>query len=429
MNKNKAIGAVVGVVVVVGAVILAMKLKGTPSKDGQNLLVELRLKPGDPNSSISPEYGKEMFDDNCTSCHGWRGEGDGSADKYLWRRPRNIADGSYMNGRSDAQLLDIIGNGGRDSKAQLSRIMPSWSTTFNTYQQEDLVAYVRQLHPTISDFVNAGDFTSHESVLTPARLEQVKAKSGTDPVSGDATVTVFAVWSDKKGRALRVDEACPAPGTSGLAGYVAFTRIEIPGGKFVSLGVAISPGEKKVHKAAVFERIVILKGTTRDEASVDSFVKSFEGAGDNISGVTPPAIPGQDDLCKALAGGVKRLYWRLLMGIEQDREDWDDIKAGKMPNASHPGREIYDRMKCAECHGPTARSKGPGVSAKEFVAANIADGVRMSELTDQYLMDLLQNGGPAMNISGTMPSYETQLSKDEMKTLVEYMRSLATEKK
>ncbi len=426
--KKPVAGAIVAVLVI-GLVVVALKLKGGPGKSGQNILVELRAKPGNPDSAVSPEYGQEMYEDNCTSCHGWRGEGDGTADKYLWRRPRNIADGSYMNGRTDAQLLDVIGNGGRDSKAQLSRIMPSWSTTFNAHQQEDIVAWVRRLHPTITDFVNAGDYTSHETVLSAARAEQVKAKAGSDLVPGDATVTVFAVWSDKKGRALRVDEPCPAPGTAGLAGYVAFTRIEIPGGKRVSIGVAISPGEKKVHKAAVFERIVLLSGTARDENSVDSFVKSFEGAGDGISGVNPAAIPGQDDLCKALAGGVKRLYWRLLMGIEQDREDWDDIKAGKMPNATHPGREIYDRMKCAECHGPTGRSKGPGVSAKEFVAANLADGVRMSELTDSYLMDLLENGGPAMNISGTMPSYSTQLSKDEMKTLVEYLRTLATEKK
>lgn len=429
MNKKKAIGAVAAVVVIAGVVVLALKLKGPPDKGGQDLVVELRPKPGEPDSIVSPEYGREMFDDNCTSCHGWRGEGDGPADHYLWRRPRNLSDGAYMNGRTDAQLLDVIGKGGRDSKSQLSRIMPSWSTTFNVYQQMDLVAWVRRLHPVVTDFVNAGDYTSHEAVLSPARLETVKAKSGTEPVAGDATVTVFAVWSDKKGRPLRVDEPAPAPGTAGLAGYVAFTRVEIPGGKRISLGVAISPGEKKIHKSAVFERVVIVKGGTRDEASVDAYVKSFEGAGENIADVNPPAIAGQEELSKALSGSVKRLYWRILAGIEQDREDWDDIRANRVPHPKHAGREIYERMKCAECHGPAGNTKGPGVAAKEFVAGNLADGNRMREITDQYILDLLENGGPAMNISGTMPSYATQMSKDEMKTLVEYIRLLATEKK
>ncbi|KAF0240932.1 MAG: hypothetical protein FD180_4703 [Planctomycetota bacterium] len=427
--KKKVIGVIVGVVVVALVVVLVFKLKGNGPKPGSDVLVELRPNPGDPESAVDPEYGRAMYEQNCVTCHGWRGEGDGPSDPYLWRRPRNIADGSYMNGRTDAQLLDILGKGGRDSKSQLSRIMPAWSTTFNAHQQDDILAWVRRLHPNIADFVKAGDWTRHEAVLSPARAEQVKAKAGSDLAPGDATVTVYAVWSDVKGRARRVDEAVPAPGSSGLAGYVAFTRIPVAEGKQVSIGVAISPGEKKIHRAAVFERVVLLKGKDRDEASVDAFVKSFEGAGENISGVNPPAIAGREELSKTLGDSVKRLYWRLVLGIDQDREDWDDIKAGKMPNTTHPGREIYDRMKCAECHGPSARSKGPGVSMKEFVATNLADGARMGELTDQYLLDLLENGGPAMNISGVMPSYATQLSKGEMQTLIEYIRTLATEKK
>lgn len=424
--KKKVLGAVGGLVVVALVVVAVIVFKGTPSKPGADLLVELRPKAGDPDSAVDPVYGRALYEQNCMTCHGWRGEGDGPSDPYLWRRPRNIADGSYMNGRTDEQLQDVMSNGGRDSRSQLSRIMPGWSTTFNAHQQNDIIAWVRRLHPNIEDFVKAGDWTRHETVLSAARAAQVKEKSGSELAPGDSTVTVFAVWSDVKGRARRVDEAVPATGTSGLAGYVAFTRIPVAPDKQVSIGVAISPAEKKIHRAAVFEKVVILKGKDRDESSVDTFLKSFEGAGENISGVNPPAIEGQADLSKTLSDSMKRLYWRLVLGIEQDREDWDDIKAGKMPNASHPGRDIYDRMKCAECHGPTGRAKGPGVAARgEFVATNLADGVRMSQYTDQYLLDLLANGGPAMNISGVMPSYETQMSAEEMKTLVEYIRTLA----
>ncbi|MEK7467208.1 MAG: c-type cytochrome [Planctomycetota bacterium] len=427
MKKPVVVAIGVAGLIILVVVVVMMLRKGGP-KPGSDILVELRPKPGDPESAVDPMYGRTMYDQNCTACHGWRGEGDGPSDPYLWRRPRNIADGSYMNGRSDEQLLDVLGNGGRDSKSQLSRIMPAWSTTFNAHQQDDILAWVRRLHPNIPDFVAAGDWTRHESVLTPARADQVKSKSGSELAPGDATVTVFAVWSDVKGRARQVDEPVPAPDTAGLAGYVAFTRIPVAEGKQVSIGVAIDKA-KKVHKAAVFEQVVLLKGKERDTASVDTFLKSFEGADAGISGVNPPVIAGRDELSKVLGDSVKRLYWRLVLGIEQDIEDWADIKAGKMPNASHPGREIYDRMKCAECHGPTARSKGPGVAKKEFVAANLADGARMNDLTDQYLFDLLENGGPAMNISGVMPSYSSQLSKDEMKTLIEYIRTLTTEKK
>jgi mono/diheme cytochrome c family protein len=427
--KKPVIGAVAAVVVIALVVVVIVTMKGGGKKPGSDILVELRPKAGDPDSAVDPMYGRTLYEQNCVTCHGWRGEGEGPSEPYLWRKPRNLADASYMNGRSDAQILDVLGNGGRDSKSQLSRIMPAWSTTFNAHQQDDIVAWVHRLYPNIADFVAAGDWTRHESVLSPARADQVKSKAGSDLAPGDTTIAVFAVWSDVKGRERRVDEAVPAPDAAGLAGYVAFTRVPVAEGKQVSIGVAISPA-KKVHKAAVFEQVVLLNGKDRDTGAVDTFIKGFENADAGISGVSPPVIPGREELSKVLGDAVKRLYWRLVLGIEQDREDWDDMKLGKMPNASHPGREIYDRVKCAECHGPTGRAKGPGVAARgPFFAANLADGARMNALSDQYLLDLLQNGGPAMNISGTMPSFATQLSEAEIKTLIEYLRTLPTEKK
>ena len=427
MKRN--IGVVVGLLVVVAVVVIVIRLKkGTQQKKEPTLVVELRPKPGDPDSIVDPLNGKMHFESNCVSCHGWLGEGDGPADPYLWRRPRNLADPSYMNSRSDEQFREILNSGGKSEKILLSRVMPAWNITFNSHQMQDIIAWVRRLHPTIEDFVGPGDHVRYEAVLPDARAEQVKARSGTDLAPDDHTVVFFAVFSNKAGRPLRLDGPAPAAGEANLSGYVAFVRFPVAEGQNVSLCMAISP-EKKVHKVAVFEKVVLLNKGARDEASVDAFVKAFEGAGENIKDVKPPAIAGRDELCATLAGAAKRLYWRLLLALEQDKEDWEEIKAGKKPNGHLPGRAVWDRMDCTKCHGPTGKAKGPSVSDKEPLPTNMENGAYMNTLDDEYLMNMLRYGGIPLNISSTMPSYEGQMTEAEMKQLEEYMRSLAIPKK
>lgn len=424
--KKPVVFAIAGVAVVVLVVVVAivMRKKGNDKQKDANVLVELRPKAGDPDSVVDPESGRKMYEQNCVTCHGWRGEGDGPSDPYLWRRPRNIADASYMNARTDAQLLDVIKNGGRDSKSQLSRIMPAWSTTFSTHQQDDIVAWVRRLSPSIADFVPEGrDFARYETVLNPARAAQVKEKSGSDLAPGDRTLAFYAVWVNEANRPRRVDEPAPAPGSSNLGGYVAFTRVPVAEGKSVTIGLSISPSEKKISRAAIFEKVVILDDGKRDEESADNLMKSFLNAGDNIGSVAPSGIPGHDDMAKVLGDAVKRLYWRLVLALEQDKEDWDDIKAGKAPNASMPGAALFKKHDCAKCHGPTGRVKGPGVSEKDFIATNLADETRMGKLSDEYLTELFEKGGPRVNISGSMPSFS--LTPEESKALVEYVKSLS----
>ncbi|MBI2920212.1 MAG: c-type cytochrome [Planctomycetes bacterium] len=430
MNRKALIGGIAGVVVVAVAVVVVLKLRNgrKPEVKPATMLVELRAKPGDPDSIVDPKAGEEMFKANCMACHGWRGQGDGPADGYLWRKPRNLSDGAYMNSRTDEQLQMVINNGGRVENIFLSRLMPAWNTTFNMYQQQDLIAWVRRLHPTIEEFVNAGDYVKYSSVLSPERAGQVTAKAGSALAPGEHYIAFYAVWSTRTGRARREDKPAPAPGASGLSGYVAFTQLDLEAGVRVSIGMAISP-EKRVHKIAMFERVVLLENGKREETAVDQFVRAFEGAGDDIVSKNPPPIPNREALTKQLGDAIKRMYWRLLLGMEQDKEDWEDIAAGKKPNADHPGRAIYERMDCIKCHGPTGRAKGPTISEREPLARDFADGAYMNTLSDQYLIDLLENGGTAMGISSVMPSYSGNMNADEMKALIAYVRTLAVPKK
>ncbi|XDD49774.1 c-type cytochrome [Leptospira sp. WS92.C1] len=66
-------------------------------------------------STLSPELqkGQEIFLQNCASCHGEKGAGDGAAAASLNPKPRNYKAPSrqWKNGNSEAGILKTLNNG------------------------------------------------------------------------------------------------------------------------------------------------------------------------------------------------------------------------------------------------------------------------------------------------------------------------------
>ena len=87
--------------------------------------------PGDPVA------GKATYEQRCVLCHGPLGKGDGVGAAALNPKPRNHTDGSYMNTRTDEQLLEVIHNG--------KGAMPAWKGVLTEQQMRDALAYVRTL--------------------------------------------------------------------------------------------------------------------------------------------------------------------------------------------------------------------------------------------------------------------------------------------
>jgi cytochrome c oxidase cbb3-type subunit 3 len=81
--------------------------------------------------------GKQIYMEKCTLCHGQTGHGDGPGAAALDPKPRNHTDGSYMNSRTNAQLIEVIKNG----KGQ----MPAWGSQLTDEQVHHVLAYVRTL--------------------------------------------------------------------------------------------------------------------------------------------------------------------------------------------------------------------------------------------------------------------------------------------
>jgi len=70
-------------------------------------------------------------------CHGPNGKGDGPAAAGLNPKPRNHTDGSYMNSRTDEQLLQVIRNG--------KGAMPAWGKVLSEEEIQAVLKHVRTL--------------------------------------------------------------------------------------------------------------------------------------------------------------------------------------------------------------------------------------------------------------------------------------------
>jgi cytochrome c1 len=57
--------------------------------------------------------------------------------------PRNLTDGSYMNTRTDAQLMNVIKNGSAAEK--LSPLMTGYGSMLNDQEIREVVAFIRLL--------------------------------------------------------------------------------------------------------------------------------------------------------------------------------------------------------------------------------------------------------------------------------------------
>lgn len=78
---------------------------------------------------------------------------------------------------------------------------------------------------------------------------------------------------------------------------------------------------------------------------------------------------------------------------------------------------------CAPCHGQDGRGSWRAVLF--LVKPNdLTDSRQMQALTDDYLFEIIKKGGSPIGKPG-MPGYEGQLSDEQIRALVAYIRTLA----
>ena len=80
---------------------------------------------------------------------------------------------------------------------------------------------------------------------------------------------------------------------------------------------------------------------------------------------------------------------------------------------------------CATCHGPTGDADTPMAENLDPRPARHSDGHIMNGLSDDYLFQVIQEGGAAVGKSPLMPGWGGSFSEAQIRDLVAYIRTLA----
>lgn len=100
------------------------------------------VRADDHTRPVPTATGAEVFAQNCVTCHGPRGDGDGPASPGLTPKPRKLSDKAIMSKISDDQIVATIKKGG--AARGLSPLMPPFAH-LDDATVKGLVAHIRSL--------------------------------------------------------------------------------------------------------------------------------------------------------------------------------------------------------------------------------------------------------------------------------------------
>jgi mono/diheme cytochrome c family protein len=91
---------------------------------------------------------------------------------------------------------------------------------------------------------------------------------------------------------------------------------------------------------------------------------------------------------------------------------------------ANAGKAKYESL-CAGCHGKTGKGDGPAAASLNPKPQDHSNGKVMNSLSDQYLTDIIKNGGAGAKKSPLMPAWGKTLKDQEVADVIAYIRSLA----
>jgi mono/diheme cytochrome c family protein len=87
------------------------------------------------------------------------------------------------------------------------------------------------------------------------------------------------------------------------------------------------------------------------------------------------------------------------------------------------GEQLY-QQRCAPCHGPDGKATTPTAQALNPKPRDHTDGAFMNQLSNEHLLKVIKQGGPAVGKSPIMPAH-TDLNDKQIQDIIAFVRSLA----
>jgi mono/diheme cytochrome c family protein len=183
---------------------------------------------------------------------------------------------------------------------------------------------------------------------------------------------------------------------------------------------------------------------TRDPDYVFSMIRNPQGT---IPGTVMPRVPmaeqylwvgerfgfqiglERDEQVLEEESLVKESMLELIANFLLQREPSSDAPPTQLPRSGPiaedetDGETLYQHY-CASCHGTEGAADGPNAERLAVQPVSHADAEYMSARPDDSLFDAIYSGGYIMNLSHLMPPYGRTLSREQIWSLVRYLREL-----
>lgn len=88
---------------------------------------------------------------------------------------------------------------------------------------------------------------------------------------------------------------------------------------------------------------------------------------------------------------------------------------------SAKGQEIYTTF-CATCHGPTGLGDGVAAAALDPKPRDLSSAAILEGYTDEYLINVITNGGAAVGKSPMMTAWAGIISPEDINNVVAHIR-------
>jgi cytochrome c oxidase cbb3-type subunit III len=102
------------------------------------------------------------------------------------------------------------------------------------------------------------------------------------------------------------------------------------------------------------------------------------------------------------------------------------LLAASVQLEAHAGETAADNYKtyCVQCHGSQGNGKGINIRDMSVQPRDHTDAKAMSTRSDESLYKVIKEGGLSITKSVLMPPWEGTLSDEEIKDMVQYLRTL-----
>jgi mono/diheme cytochrome c family protein len=77
---------------------------------------------------------------------------------------------------------------------------------------------------------------------------------------------------------------------------------------------------------------------------------------------------------------------------------------------------------CAKCHGEQGRGDGPYADTLKDRPRNFTDCKTMAAISDETALKAIKEGGMAVGLGDSMPSWGPSLTDEEIRSLLKYVR-------